>query len=245
MWKRFVRAIKALFGGAISAIEDPKLILEQNIRELNDQVPRMNQSIATVKANVTLLENELRKFKAEYNDLISKMRASINAGRDDIAANYAMRVESLKSHIAQTQAQHETAVRAYEKALEVKKAFMRERERKIAEAREALRAHERSQWQAKIADTMEQFEVGGIDQTHDEMVRKLNEKAAVNEARVDMVLDSIDTTSLKIDEEANKLRAMDLVNQYKLEMGLGAAAPAPKESNAPAASEQERNSDSL
>jgi phage shock protein A len=245
MWKRFIRALKAIFGGAVSAIEDPKLILEQNIRELNDQVPRMNQSIATVKANVTLLENELRKFKTEYNDLISKMRAAINAGRDDIAANYAMRVESLKGHIAQTQMQHETAVRAYEKALEVKKAFMRERERKIAEAREALRAHERSKWQAKIADTMEQFEVGGIDQTHDEMVRKLNEKAAVNEARVDMVLDSIDTTSVKIDEEAEKLRAMDLVNQYKLEMGLGnAAAPAPKESEAPA-SEQTRSSDSL
>ncbi|MBX3102688.1 MAG: PspA/IM30 family protein [Bacteroidetes bacterium] len=244
MWKRFVRAIKALFGGAVAAIEDPKLILEQNIRELNDQVPRMNQSIATVKANVTLLENELRKFKTEYNDLISKMRAAINAGRDDIAANYALRVESLKGHIAQTQAQHETAVRAYEKSLEVKKAFMRERERKINEAREALRAHERSKWQAKIADTMEQFEVGGIDQTHDEMVRKLNEKAAVNEARVDMVLDSIDTDSMKIDEEASKLRAMDLVNQYKLEMGLGNTAPAQQESTS-APAEQERSGDSL
>ncbi|MFO0399017.1 MAG: PspA/IM30 family protein [Sphingobacteriia bacterium] len=64
MWKRFTRALKALFGGAVKAIEDPKLILEQNIRELNDQVPRMNQNIATVKANVTLLENELKKYKS-------------------------------------------------------------------------------------------------------------------------------------------------------------------------------------
>ena len=43
MWKRFVRAIKSLFGGVVSSMEDPKLILEQNIRELNDQVPRMNE----------------------------------------------------------------------------------------------------------------------------------------------------------------------------------------------------------
>lgn len=226
MWKRFVRAIRALFGGAVQAIEDPKLILEQNIREMNDQVPRMNQNIATVKANVTLLENELKKYKNEYNDLISKMKASIKAGRDDIAANYAMRVESLKSHIAQTQSQLETAVLAYEKALEIKKAFMKERERKIAEAREALRAHERAKWQAKIADTMEQFEVAGVDQTHREMIDRLNQKTAHNEARVDIVLDSIDTESMKIDEEAEKIRAMDLVQQYKLEMGLGAGAPA-------------------
>ena len=58
MWKRFIRAIRALFGKAVSAIEDPKLILEQNIRDLNDQVPKMNENIATVKASVMLLEKE-------------------------------------------------------------------------------------------------------------------------------------------------------------------------------------------
>lgn len=220
MWKRFIRAIKALFGGAISAIEDPRLILEQNIRELNDQVPKMNESIATVKASVTLLDKEHKKYQAEYNDLISKMKAAINAGRDDIAAQYAVRLESLKSHMASTSQQLETAKAAYDKALEVKKAFMREKDKKIAEAREALRAHERSKWQKKIADTMEQFEVGGIDQTHDEMLTKVNEQTAKNEARMEMALDSVDTTAMKLDEEAEKIRAQELVKQFKLEMGM-------------------------
>lgn len=220
MWKRFVRAIKALFGKAVSAIEDPKLILEQNIREMNDQVPKMNQSIATVKANVMLLEKELRKYKVEHNDIISKMKAAIKAGRDDIAANYAVRLESIKSHTAQTEEQHAMAKQAYEKSLEVKKAFMREKERKIAEAKEALRAHERAQWQSRIADTMEQFEVGGADQTHDEMLNRLNEKTAHNEARMEMALDSIDTSGMQMEEEAEKIRAQELVNQFKLEMGM-------------------------
>jgi phage shock protein A len=219
MWKRFIRALKGLFGGAISAIEDPRLILEQNIRELNDQVPKMNQSIATVKASVIQLEKELSRYKAEYNDLVSKMKASIQAGRDDIAANYAIRLETIKSNLGKTEEQLRTANIAYEKALEVKKAFMREKDRKIAEAREALRAHERAKWQAKIADTLEQFEVGGIDQTHEEMIRRINEQTAKNEARVDMALDSVDTTSMKIEEEAEKLRAMELVKQFKMEMG--------------------------
>ena len=220
MWKRFVRAIRALFGKAVSAIEDPKLILEQNIREMNDQVPKMNQSIATVKANVVLLEKELKKFKVEHNDLVSKMKAAIKAGRDDIAANYAMRLESVKSHMAQTQEQHSMALQAYEKSLEVKKAFMREKERKIAEAKEALRAHERAKWQSRIADTMEQFEVGGMDQTHDEMISRLNEQTAHNEARMEMALDSVDTASYQMEEEAEKIRAQELVNQFKMEMGV-------------------------
>lgn len=220
MWERFKRAIRALFGKAVSTIEDPKLILEQNIRDLNDQVPKMNENIATVKASVTLLEKELQKYKIEYADLLSKIKASIQAGRDDIAANYALRMESLKSHMAQTEAQYETAKRAYEKALEVKKIFMKEKERKIAEAKEALRAHERAKWQAKIADTLEQFEVGGVDQTHQEMLQRVNEETAKNEAKMEMALDSVDTTKYKIEEEAENIRAQELVKQFKLEMGV-------------------------
>ena len=88
MWKRFVRAMKALFGAAVSSIEDPKLILEQNIRELNEQVPKMNENIATVKASVTLLERELTRYKREYHDLVSKMKAAIQGSRDDICLLY-------------------------------------------------------------------------------------------------------------------------------------------------------------
>lgn len=220
MWKRFVRAMKSLFGGLISSIEDPKLILEQNIREMNDQIPKMNENIATVKANVTLLEKELTRYKAEYQDLVSKMKAAISAKRDDIAQNYALRLESVKSHMIQTKSQHETAQSAYEKSLEVKKVFMKERQKKINEAKEALRAHERAKWQSKIADTMEAFEVAGVDATHDEMINRINEQTAKNEARMEMALDSVDTETMKIEEEAEKLRAADLVNQFKIDMGL-------------------------
>jgi phage shock protein A len=220
MWKRFVRAIKSIFGGLVSSIEDPKLILEQNIRELNDQIPKMNENIATVKASVTLLEKELTKYKREYRDLVSKMKAAIQAGRDDIAQNYALRLESVKSHMLQTKEQFETAKQAYEKSLEVKKVFMKQRERKIAEAKDALRAHERAKWQSKIADTMESFEVAGIDATHDEMLNRINEETAKNEARMEMALDSVDTDSFKIEEEAENIRASELVKQFKTEMGL-------------------------
>lgn len=220
MWKRFVRAMKSIFGGLVSSIEDPKLILEQNIRELNDQIPQMNENIATVKASVTLLERELEKYKREYRDLVSKMKAAIQAGRDDIAQNYALRLESIKSHMLQTKEQFETASRAYSKSLEVKKVFMKQREQKISEAKEALRAHERAKWQSKIADTMESFEVAGIDATHDEMLNRVNEETAKNEARMEMALDSVDTETFQLEEEAENIRASELVKQFKVEMGL-------------------------
>lgn len=221
IWSRFTRFVKSVFGGAISALEDPKLILEQNIRELNDQVPKMNENIATVKASVMMLQKEVRKYEKELADVSAKIKAGIQANRDDIAERYAMRLESVRENVASTKEQLKYASAAYDKALQVKRAFMREKERKIAEAKDALRAHERAKWQAKVADTLESFEIGGIDQTHDEMLNRLQEQTARSEARMEIALDSVDTDAITIEEEAQKIRAAEVVRQFKLEMGVG------------------------
>lgn len=231
VWSRFTRFIKSIFGGAISAMEDPKLILEQNIRELNDQVPKMNENIATVKANVIMLQKELRRNEDEVKNLTAKVKAAIQAERDDIAQQYAINLEKSRESLNRTREQLKYASAAYDKALQVKKTFMREKDRKIAEAKDALRAHERAKWQAKIADTLEQFEVTGIDQTHDEMITRIQEQTARNEARMEMALDSVDSDALQIEEDAERIRASELVKQFKLEMGLGEK-PAAEEAEA-------------
>jgi len=225
MWRRLSRIVRSFFGFFISVAENPELILEQNIRDMNDQVPRMNESIAMVKANVTLLEREEAKYKADAGDLTAKVKAAIQGGRDDLAGAFATRLEQLRGALARTQGQLVTARSAYEKALTVKQAFLREKERKTQEALNAIRDYRRAQWQKKVADAMEQFEIAGISQTHDEMVRKIEEMTAVNEARMEMALGNVDQQKVEIEEEAEKLRAGELVKQFKVEMGLLAPEP--------------------
>jgi len=225
MFKRFIRAIKSLFGGFVSSMEDPKLILEQNIRDLNDQIPQMNENIATVKANMLMVQKEVKRNEKRIQDLTAKIKSAIQAERDDIAEGYALQLEKAKENLAHSRDQLDFAEKAYEKAIKVKKAFMKEKDRKIQEAKEALRAHERAEWQAKIADTLEQFEVGGMDQTHDEMVSRINEEAAKNEARMEIALDTIDTEAMEIEANAEKIRAKELVAQFKQEMDGGVSKP--------------------
>src|SRR5512140_3166042 len=117
MWERFKRAMRSFAGFFVSSIEDPELILEQNVRDMNDQVPKMNESIAMVRANVTLLEKENSKYKQEVNDLTARVKAAIQAGRDDLAAQYATRLQTEKSALARNEGQLQTARTAYDKAL--------------------------------------------------------------------------------------------------------------------------------
>ena len=219
IFSRFSRWIKSIFGGALSSVENPRLILEQNIRELNDQVPQMNDNIATVKANVLMLEKEVGNLQKEVGELTSKIKAAIQADRDDIAQKHAVRLEKARGSFDRTREQLQHASAAYDKALQVKRTFMREKEQKIQEAKEAMRAHERAKWQAEIADTLEQFEVAGMDQTHDEMIQRLNEQTARDEARMEIALDSVDVEAMQIEEDAEEIRAAELVKQFKLEMG--------------------------
>lgn len=225
MWERFKRAMRSFAGLFVSSLENPELILEQNIRDLNDQVPKMNENIAMVRANVTLLEKENAKYKAEVAQLTSKVKAAIQSGRDDIAAQYAAKLQSEKEALVRNEGQLTTARAAYEKALAVKKAFMKEKERKTQEAQNALQEAQRAKWQAKVADSLESFQVAGVDATHDEMLRKVEEQSAVNQARLEMALDSVDTAGMKIEEDAQAIQANELVKQMKLEMGLIAPEP--------------------
>lgn len=224
MWQRFRRAMRSMFGWMISSVEDPERILEQNIRDLNDQVPKMNESIAMVKANVTLLEKENQKYKNDSVELTSKIKAALQAGREDIATDYATRLQSLRGALLRNEQQLSAARQGFDKAMQVKQAFMREKDRKTQEAMQALRDARRAKWQSKVADAMESFQVAGIDATHDEMLHKIEEQTAVNEARMDMAMSNVDTQGLKIEEEAEKIRAGELLKQFKQEMGLEAPA---------------------
>ncbi|MBR2980341.1 MAG: PspA/IM30 family protein [Myxococcaceae bacterium] len=225
MWERFKRAMRSFAGFFVSSIENPELILEQNIRDLNDQVPKMNENIAMVRANVTLLEKENAKYKAEIAQLTNKVKAAIQSGRDDVAAQYATKLQSEKEALVRNEGQLTTARAAYEKALAVKKAFMKEKEKKTQQAQQALQDAQRAKWQAKVADSLESFQVAGVDATHDEMLRKVEEQSAVNQARLEMALDSVDTVGMQIEEDAQSIQANELVKQMKLEMGLIAPEP--------------------
>src|SRR5258708_33508937 len=103
MWQRLSRVIRSFIGFFISVAEDPELILQQNIRDMNDQVPRMNESIAMVKANVTLLEREESKYKDDLANLTAKVKAAIQANRDDLAGRFDTQLQPTKSAYARTQ----------------------------------------------------------------------------------------------------------------------------------------------
>ncbi|HNA78797.1 MAG TPA: PspA/IM30 family protein [Turneriella sp.] len=220
LWQRFKRALRSIFGGWVSEMEDPALILEQNIRDMRDKIPKMNENIAMLRANAKMVEKEKAKLEGEQAKITANIKAAIGQSREDIAAEYALQLEHNKTQVAKLEQQLEQAKAAAEKGEEAKAAFMKELDRKTKEALDAIETAKRAKWQKEVADTMEQFTAGGVDHTHDEMVKRIEKDSAMSEARLDMAVSKGDKDKAKIEADAEKIRAAELVKQFKIEMGV-------------------------
>jgi phage shock protein A len=233
MWQRFKRWVRSIFGGTMDSLENPEKILRQNIRDMNDQIPRMNESIATIKANVTVVEMRLKDRQARTDQLKNLIKTALQSGRRDVALNYAVALEQAQQENAADEKQLTLTRDAYDKALKVKEAFLAEKKRKIEEAERAIARHQQGQWQKEVADALESFTVGGIDQTHNEMIERLNLQAAKDQARLEMALGNVDAKGLEIEKEAQMLHANELLRQFEMEMGLTPSQPAAEKTLGP------------
>lgn len=223
MFERLTRMIRSFIGYFIELGEDPELILKQNIKDMEDQIPAMNQNIALIKASQTLLAKEKDRLQAQERDLSAKIKAALKNNRRDLALNFATTLEQVRGDLGSTESQLKVASEAYEKAQAVKQAFLRTVERKTKEAMAAIQARRRAEWQSRVADAMESFKVAGIDATHDEMVRRVEREAAQKEARMIVALDNIDHQAVEIEREAQVLEANETLRQFEMQMGLAPA----------------------
>ncbi len=206
--------------------------------DLEDQVPALNENLAMIKAQVTLVEKELHKLNEREAEFTAKIKAALKGGRRDIALNYATTLEEVRREKGVQERQLKTATEAFEKAQKMKRAFMLEKEKKIQEAKKALNSKRQAEWNEKVANAMSSFQVAGIDQTHSEMVDKLEREAAQAEAKLEMAMDNLATEHFDIEQDAKKLQANETLRQFELEMGVAQDISAAPE--APASSKAEK-----
>lgn len=233
MWARIKRIFRSIIGFFIELGESPEMILKQNIRDMQDQVPAMNENLAMMKAQVTLTEKNLKGLQQQEADLTAKIKAALKVGKRDIALNFATTLEETRKELEVEKRHHELAEQSFEKARKVKATFLRTIETKINAAKKALSNKRQAEWQAKVADAMESFQVAGVDATHDEMIEKMDQESAIAQSKLELALDSVNAVAFDIEQEAQNIQANETLRQFELDMGLNVDINAP-----PAASEE-------
>lgn len=233
MWARIKRIFRSIIGAFITIGENPRLILEQNIRDMRDKIPEMNTGIAKARGGIIRLENEATQYKDEISRLTARIKACLLGGDEAMAGQFAVTLKKTQEALERNQAQLESAKAGYEALLKLKERFMREVQAKTEEAMRAIKDAEAAKWKSELADVFQQFEVAGVDATHDEMVEKLKEKTATADGKIAAAVESIDMKGIEMEEKAQVLEGQELLKQFKLDLGMdapvSAAIPAPTE----------------
>lgn len=239
MWNRLKRLFRSIFGGLIDSAEDPELILQQLIRDMNDEVPKMRENVAQVMATEKRLEREIQANQSKLTDLDNKVKAAIRVGKDDIATALIGELQIAQRALATSQQNHTAAKAASIKAREYFDNYMSNVRKRQAEAMQLISANKQAQMQERLAQTMASFQMGDTSQTFDDMREKIANRSAAAEARAELASTSLDSRMQGIEKELANVEAEDMLLAYKQQMGMlpQAASPALGE-GAPAANHE-------
>ena len=220
MWQRFVRWVRSIFGGAIESLENPELILKQTIRDMRDQMPKINANLAKMRGGLNLMQKDYEDGIDNERKLTARIKAALEAGDEELAGDYAIRLKQVQNTKEKTFDQLEKAKEAYEKAVEFKTDYKREMDKKVNAAMQAIRDHQASKWKAEVASVFESFEVGDVDSNFDEMMEKIKVKTAMAEGKLDMAIETVDMREIQLEKRAERIEAQELLEQFKVEWGM-------------------------
>lgn len=170
--------------------------LKKHIRELEDQVPRLNEHLFALKARVTLGERELERLGGKRLELKEKVARAGQEGRPDVAWNYRATLQEVEAEGARQERELRQAREAFELAREDKRAFMAGKEALIQAAKGALRDARQAEWSRQVSRALEAFHSAGARAAQDlvdsrQVVARYKAEAADSEAELRAVLERL------------------------------------------------------
>lgn len=236
MFERLSKLIKGFLSLFISGLEtaNPKALLEAEVQALHSAVGNYNKNLARQAGLVERLKMQVERDKKEVDRMTAQASALFNAGQMDAAGRLALQLKSLKTALADNEAQFKQADDLYRNLSQQRDVYVREAQKRIESIKQKLSRAEIAEAQAQLAEiaTATSFDLAGSGATLDRLEENLDQRMtdAMGKARVASDAASAGEWRLKAEEES-ALEKQALA-EFATAMGL-ASAPAPAEIQAP------------
>lgn len=223
MFNRLKRLISSFLNKFLTAAEDPVTILENNIREMRDQVPKLNQGLAKAHGTVIMLEKQIFQYESEEKNLRAKLKAAALAGEDGLGRDIALQLQRTIDQHAKTQDALVTANEGLKSMEELRDSQIRKIKSETEKIKDAIEDSRVAKLKGELAQLFETYEVGDIAYSNDEMLEKLEREAAMNEGKFVAAAKSPDMKSIQLEKRAEEIEAEGLYEQFKQEMNIDIA----------------------
>jgi len=241
MWdsmKRWWRYLGAKVGLRLEEHADPKVQLEQAIREARAQHRRLLEQATNVIANQKQTERQLERAIEDYEHANASARQALvlgdeeaRAGRNEKAVSFnqaaeafASKIVSLEAQVNQLRGQLLETSQASEKAKAAVAQNSTALQKKLAERQQLLSQLDQARMQEEMNKAMGQLSESVSDDvpTFDEVRAKIEKRLARAQAATEIGGASVDTKMLEVEQASMSAEAQARLGSLRAELGLRA-----------------------
>ena len=242
---RISTIFKSEANAAIDKLEDPEKMLNQTIRDMQEQLTQAKSQVAESIAFEKKLKMQMDKALENAKEWETKAMTAVNAGRDDLAEQALQRQQECQKEADRLRVQWQQQKEGCEKI----RAKLKAMTDKIEEAKRKkgllVAQAKRAEASKTINKTLANLNGAGAFDTFDRMAEKVENMEAEAQAAEDLAEDF--TTSRKLEDEINDLSssaapASDALAALKAKMGKTSSYNADTTAAAPAKSISNINS---
>jgi phage shock protein A len=236
--KRRWKYLTAKLSGRFEENADPKVQLEQAIREANEQHRRLKEQAANVIANQKQTEMRLNRAIEDLEKVNGNARQAVVMAEDAAAAadtekaasytaaaeQFANRLISLEQEIESLKSLHFQASEAADQAKAAVKQNSSALQKKLGERQKLLGQLDQAKMQEQVNDAMATLseEVGQDVPTFNEVREKIEARYAKAKGTAELVEGGMESRMLEIEEAARNTEARARLAEIKTQLGIGA-----------------------
>jgi phage shock protein A len=224
MLRRLRNLIRGFFSLFISGVErrNPEALLEAEKENLRKQIANYNQGLAAHAGLCERLMAQIRKLEADERDLRAKTAAHLRAGNRELAAEHALRLDTVRRELGENRTQLQQAETTYRELLKARDVSVRAAQEKIAALKSSINDLKIKRATAELAEMASGMisSIGGSGDTLSrlhEMVEEEREKAA---GRARVARDSLAGTEIAIKEDEHRALADQALADFEAREGI-------------------------
>jgi phage shock protein A len=247
MWKtikKWWRYLAAKLGMKLEESADPKVQLEQAIREARDQHRKLTEQAANVIANQKQTQLKLDRAIEDYEKANASARQALllsdqetRAGNADKASSFASASEAFANKIINLEKQIDDLKKqlldATEASEEAKKAVTQNSsalQKKLSEREKLLSQLDQAKMQEQMNKAMTQLSetVGEEVPTFEEVRNKIEKRLAKAQASTELTGTGVESKMLEVEQAQASAEAQARLSELRSELGLSTPPPAEK-----------------
>ncbi len=243
--KKWWKYLTARADAEFEANADPKIQLEQAIRDSKEQHQRLKEQAANVIAHQKQTEMRLDKAMAEMEKLTGNARQAVMMADeamqrgDEVKATeytsaaeaFAQRLIAVEQEVEDLKALHLQATQSSDEAKAAVSQNSQKLQEKLAERQKLLSQLDQAKMKEQMNDAMTSLneQVGGDTPSLDEVRSKIEGRLAKAQAASDLNASSTEGRMAEIENAARHTQAKARLEELKSQLGVGSAQTAAPE----------------